>query len=167
MPAASQLSMLETKQAQLQKAQFNPARIYLQIQNIIDGTNATAKTVNPKLLDILKRNSPESWQNVIMRTCCINTNILSIHCKGFRTSMKQCKNATTCLLASGAKMSTKRNMDLRYPAERCAGKVELTLSIQPFIPHSCFWQPASQQINVFTQQFIYVVKCSIYINFFS
>ena len=36
----------------------------------------------------------------------------------------------------------------------------------PIITHSCFWQPASQQNNVFTQQFIYLVKYTIYINFF-
>ena len=46
---------------------------------------------------------------------------------------------------------------------RCA---IVTPLLMPFITHSCFWQPASQQINVFTQQLIYLIKYSIYINFF-
>ena len=45
-------------------------------------------------------------------------------------------------------------------------KADYPHSQMPFITHNCFWQPASQQINVFTQQFIYVVKYTIYINFF-
>ena len=67
MPTASWLSMLEPKQAQLQKAKLNPCQDLSSDSGYQRQLNSPAKTVNPKLLELVLTLNIQRYINIVIK----------------------------------------------------------------------------------------------------